>query len=423
MSKVFTKIVDVLDDYQNAIVHLIVAIILIGGVGYTLYLGNALRYPDERAYFKIAQNMALGNGMSLHGTTPTALLPPVMITIMASFMKLGAPIVVLRYLNFIALAIGVYVIRSILRTSGLKAGAPLAAILILAYPVLFYTAGTLYTQTLFTFILLLLIRVTVSPRFSYLHAVVLGILSTLLILTHSTGVFIPPVLVLWLILPKNYSMIGKGVVAALIAILCISPWWYRNYKIFDCFIPATTHGGDTLYIGNHSETNLSKWYDYAGKECYVEAHKLPEQEMNAFFLNKVIEFWTQQPGEALKLYGIKLAYHFHFRNNLHTSGESSRLRDTVMFITYYSLLLCLLIRLLFAFRLPLTRLEKLLVTIYIVSAFFHAVFLPRLRFRLPYDTVLITHIGVMFALLKDQLFLQKQPVKMPGLKDELKQFD
>jgi len=79
-----------------------------------------------------------------------------------------------------------------------------------------------------------------------------------------------------------------------------------------------------------------------------------------------------------------------------------------MFVTYYPLLICLLVRLLLAWRIPLSKTETLLFAIYLVSAFFHALFLPRIRFRLPYDAVLIAHIGIMYSLVKERYCRQDE---------------
>lgn len=405
MQKKRYMILDFMDRHRNGIVHLSALFILIAGLGYSLYLGNNLTYPDAKRYYSIAVNIVDGNGYSMNGSDPTAFLTPGYPLFLALFIKSGASIIVLRYLNFIILALSIYVVRSILNNSNAKAGAPLSAVLLVGYGVLFYTAGTLYTQTLYTLLLLLNIRLAIVPHFRYGHAVLLGILSATIIMVHPTGVFIPPLIVLWLLFPGNWHIIGKGVVGALVALVCILPWSYRNYTTFDAFIPITSHGADTLYIGNNPQTNISAWYDFTEHEAYREANMLPEKERNRYYLRKTIEFWTDHTGDAVKLYLVKLAYYFNYHNNLSTSSESSSLKDGIMFVTYYPLLLCLVLRLLFAGKIPLSRTETLLVSIYIVSALFHALFIPRIRFRLPYDAMLIAHIGIMLSLVRDRIFL------------------
>ncbi|MCF6188732.1 MAG: hypothetical protein L3J49_14810, partial [Desulfobulbaceae bacterium] len=110
---------------------------------------------------------------------------------------------------------------------------------------------------------------------------------------------------------------------------------------------------------------------------------------------------------AIKLYLTKLVDYFNFYDHLYVEQEFSLLRRVIMFVTYYPLLLCLILRLIFSRRVPLSKTEKLLVAIYITSALFYAVFLPRIRFRLPFDAVLIAHVGIMYSLLRSSLLPEK----------------
>ena len=407
-SKFAHCLVTFLDRHGNVIVHLCALFFLTAGLVYSYYLGNTLLYPDAQKYYAVAQNVAGGNGYSMDGITPTAFFTPGWPLFLALFVKLGAPIWLLRYLNFIALALCVYIIRSILRYEQSERGAPLSSLLLIGYGVLFYTAGTLYPQTLYALVLLSIVRLVIVRPFGYRQALLLGPLSALIIVIHPTGIFIPPLAVLWLFLPANWHIVRKGALSALIAMLLISIWSYRNYMVFDRFVPLTSHGGDALYIGNNPEYSISAWYNYIHTDWYKEASKLPEVEQNRYYVRKTLEFWSEQPAAALKLYLLKLADYFNFRNNLYVQNEFGHLRSLVMFVTYYPLLLCLLLRLFVFRRVPLSRTEKLFVAIYFVIALFHAVFLCRIRFRLPYDVVLIAHIGVMAQLVADR-FLPSVP--------------
>ncbi len=392
-----------LDQHRDKICHLATLFFLIAGLAYSLHLGNETRFPDEKQYLLIAQNLATGNGYSLDGIEPTAIRPPVYPLFLALFIKIGAPITMLRYLNFIALALCVYLIRSILHLEKAHLGSGLSAILLVGYGVLFFTAGTLYPQTIFALTLLCIIRLALVNNFGYPHTILLGLLAALIILTHPTGVFIPPLVVIWLFFPRHYHIILKGSVAAIIAIACISIWSYRNYITFDRLIPLASHGGDTLYIGNNPNTSVSSWYEYFDDGHHIEVNKLPEAEQNRYYLNKTVEFWTEHTGDAIRLYLTKLLYHFNFRNNYAVRNETKPWRDIIMFVTYYPLLICLILRLLTARKVPLSRAESLLIAIYLISALFHAIFLPRIRFRLPYDVVLIAHIGIMYSIIRQRL--------------------
>ncbi len=393
-----------IERHREIFVHCCALFFLIAGLAYSYHLGDTLRFRDETQYLAIARNIVAGHGYSLDGVTPTAVFPPVWPLLLSLFLGFGAPVWLLRSLNFVALALCVYVIRSMLRLEKAGEGAPLSAMLLIVYCVLFYTAGTLYTQTLFTLVLLLILRLAISRQFGYGRAMLLGLLLALEILIHPTGVFVAPVVAIWLLFSPDRHMLRKVVLCALVALSLVSCWSFRNYLAFGRYIPLTSHGGDTLYIGNNPTTSLSAWYTYTREDYYKEANRLPESEQNRYYLRKTLEFWTGQPVAAAKLYLRKLLYYFAFRNNLLVKNRFGLLRSIVMFVTYYPLLLCLVFRLISAHRVPLSRTEKLLVAIYIGSAFFHAIFLPRIRFRLPYDVVLIAHIGIMYARFGPSLF-------------------
>ncbi len=398
LDKIVTRIIAFTEKKPGIVVHAAALFFLIAGLIYSLHLGDNFRFPDERQYYTLAKNLAEGRGYTLDGVNPSAYFPPAYPVFLSLFVKFGASPVFLRYLNFIALAMCVYIARAILRRENAEPGAALSSLLLAGYGVLFFTAGTLYTQTMFTLVLMLVFWLVTGPHFSYLHAVIFGFLSALMIMLHSTAIFIPPVIVLWMFVPRNWHIIRKATVSALVVIACFSIWTYRNYKAFDAFIPMSTHGWDTLYSGNNPNAKVTAWHKSMTKEILNEARRLNQMEREAFYRKKVLQFWKENPGGAIKLYLLKLLNHFNFQNKFYMESEFSRLKSFIMFVTYYPLLICLIARLFFIPKVRLSRVEVLFVLIYIASALFHAIFITRIRFRLPYDALLIVHIGIMFSL-------------------------
>jgi len=245
------EVCKVIEKKSSFFVHGAAVFFLVAGLAYSFYLGNELRYPDERQYFAIAKNLVNGLGYTMDGQNPTALRTPGYPLFLAFFIKLGASVIFLRWLNFVALALCVYLVRSILRRFDAGPGAAISALYLIGYAVLFYTAGTLYSQTLFTLLLLCIVRITADRDLSGFEAVLFGLFSGLIILVHPTAIFIPPLIFFWIFRPGRWRIIPKVALSALIAAACLSIWAYRNYKVFDAFVPISTHGGDTLYIGNN----------------------------------------------------------------------------------------------------------------------------------------------------------------------------
>ena len=69
----FEKIYAFLERHNGAICILMVALILVGGIGYSVYLGPELRFlPDESDYFAIVQNLVKSGNYSINGVDPTA---------------------------------------------------------------------------------------------------------------------------------------------------------------------------------------------------------------------------------------------------------------------------------------------------------------------------------------------------------------
>ena len=190
----------------------------------------------------------------------------------------------------------------------------------------------------------------------------------------------------------------------LIVIACFSIWTYRNYQVFGVFIPLSTHGGDAFYAGNNPDADVSAWFNsLTDEEVRHKTKRMNEVEMDRFFKKEAVKFWKENPGRGVELYLLKFLNYFDFQNRFYINSEFNQLKSIIMFVTYYPILICLVVRLYFIPKIRLSRLEVLLVLTYLTSALFHAVFVTRIRYRLPYDVLLITHIGIMYSLLINRI--------------------
>ncbi|MDH3348085.1 MAG: hypothetical protein OEM02_08295 [Desulfobulbaceae bacterium] len=403
------KILTRIQSNNSRIFNSILLLILAGGLAYSFFLGDTLRFPDEKHYHLLASNLANGMGYTFDGIKPSAWRTPGYPIFLAFFIKLGCSIPLLRFLNFLALGGCLVLIRSILQLKRHSKGTPISAFLILAYPVLFYTAGTLYPQTIFTFFLVLLLRIIISPKYSYGHGAIFGFVSGILIMLHPTAIFIPPLMYLWKWFPNNWKIGLPALVSVFFLSLVFAPWVYRNYQVFHAFVPLSLHGGDTLYWGNNPKTDIDAWYKSITKDIEEETIGMTEVEENQHYRDLAIKFWVDHPKDAIKLYLKKLIHHFNHQNKFKVQSEFNIFKSLIMFITYYPLLALFTLRILISFKIPLGRTEILLVALYLASALFHAIFLTRIRFRLPYDVLLITHIGIMFSLLTKRMKIQYTP--------------
>ena len=149
---------------NNLIVWLLMATVIIAGTVYSIYLGDALRWADEEVYYAIGCNLATKHQFTINGINSTAYRPPGYPFLIFLFKVLGGGIFFLRLSNYLFLALCIFLLHRILHIHGHALAGVIAGFLVLEYPVLFYTAGTLYPQIFGSFLFLFVIFMFVFNR-------------------------------------------------------------------------------------------------------------------------------------------------------------------------------------------------------------------------------------------------------------------
>ena len=135
-----------------------------------------------------------------------------------------------------------------------------AVILCSIYPPLWLISNFIFTESLF--ILALLALVTVALRAEE-HptlgtAVVFGLIWAFAVYVRPTIALWPGIFLLILISRRRVSLARLtrcGLTAALIFVLCLAPWWVRNYQVSGGdFIPLTKSSGNPLLLGTYPWT-------------------------------------------------------------------------------------------------------------------------------------------------------------------------
>lgn len=378
---------------QYSVLLSVISFIIIGGLIYSLILGDRLRFQDEGHYLRMANNLIKHKIYSydIYAVHPTAFHPPGYALIIATFLWFGGGILSLRMVNFISLIICVYLLFSILKRHGLDTGAKWTPVIILCYPVLFFTASTIYPQIIATTIFVSIIYLTDKYEAKTSIALLKGMLyGVLILISPSFTMVLPIMLIAHFILKKRLSLIY--ILCFFLGIVIIlTPWVIRNYLVFHRFVVLSNNGGKTFILGNceNSKPNKGEGIDISRYDNEIKRLNLDEVDTDRYYKKKAFEWIQNNPKDFIKLYSLKLLNYFNYRNELATKSEESKLRDIVMFLTYYPILILVLIRIFLIKRYPLKNIEILFLLFYLMSAFTNALFLPRIRYRLPYDMLLI----------------------------------
>jgi len=386
MRPALQHIIMLIECESHRVMVTLVLVILLSGAAYSYYLGNTLRYPDEQDYYAIATHLIDTGVFTLDGRHPTAARPPGYPAILAVLLMLGRSIMILRFANFVALGSSIYLLYHIGKAHGSALTACFAGILVCAYPVLFYTAGTLYPQTIAGCLLLGVMYYLFKKPQSLRYYIVVGLLFGWLILMIPTFIVILLACLVWLWFQDANKQ--KIIIALAAASILITFWTARNYLVFRSIVFVSSNSGINLLLGNSENTTPNSGVNVDISKYDAVAGRLDEIARDKYYRDHAIDYIMNNKQQATKLYLLKLINHFNFRNELRTASESSRISDAVMLVTYGFMCFICLFRIVHIKEYSLSRIETVVLLFYVVNALFSAVFFTRIRFRLPFDLLL-----------------------------------
>ncbi|WP_438435141.1 ArnT family glycosyltransferase [Gorillibacterium sp. sgz500922] len=221
---------------------------------------------DDREYLRSARILLEQGTLTYNDPSqPTAFITPAYPAFLALVMKLVGS-------TGPAAAQTVRVIQAVLITAALwllfrigsrlfgERTAFIAVLLASLYPPLWLISNFLFTESLFIAVLFLLIAAALraEAKPTYANALLFG-------LAWAAAVYVRPTVALWpglffllLIVRKRIPfarLLRCGLAAALVFVLCLTPWWVRNERVSGGeFIPLTKSSGNPLLLGTYPWT-------------------------------------------------------------------------------------------------------------------------------------------------------------------------
>lgn len=386
-----------------------------------LFSGNKLRFPDERDYYHLSLSIIHGEGYTDSNQQPTAYRPPGYPFLISLIGRISTKPVTAKIANAFFLVLTAFFISKIVYKSSII-GCIVSLLFILCYPLFAYASSTLYPQIVSGMLFILCVSLT---NFNHsLHVILLiGFMYGLLSLISPAFLLIVPIFIILFFMNSPRCKLNKNVpissvfssffLFVIAIIVIISPWSVRNYIHFKSFIPISTNAGINLLLGNSENTTPISGVNVDILKYTNKVTDLNEVERDSYYKRKAIEWVIQNPLSALKLYFGKVLNYFNFRNELATKSESSIFRNFVLFITYYPLLLISVLRLFFFKQYPISKSEIVLYILYFGNAFFSAIFFTRIRFRIPFDFLLIAIVSIFIGNLIEHYLTIRQKVVFP----------
>jgi hypothetical protein len=403
---------------ERRIAYLIALLTIALGLVMAIRTGDKVQSLDEPDFLDLAVNVARtghfaqtprandarhASGGPAGQPYLTAYRAPGYPLLLAPVAALGGRYVGMRFFNFLIVAAGLIALFHVIAETYTPMAGLLAVAGVVGYPVVLYTATTLYPQTLASVLLVITVWMTMTgQRLDRLRYFLLaGLSSGAMILTVPTLLLPLPLLAVWLLatsrVPRlrrvTYLLLFSAATAGAVGI-----WTVRNAIAFSRFIPIATSAGFNLAAGNCDEARYDTSLDvHFPEDVYRDLTGKDEVESNQIFTRAAVSWIKAHPRRAAVLFVEKFAHWFDYSNKLMSdsviktgaSAVSAGKREVLLLAAYGGILLLVAIRLSRLRRQPLTPFEILVGLLYVGTGLAYAIFFTRVRFRLPVDWLLI----------------------------------
>jgi 4-amino-4-deoxy-L-arabinose transferase-like glycosyltransferase len=301
-----------------------------------------------------------------------------------------------------------------------RRAAVLAAALAAAYPLAVYTAGTLYPATLQTFLLacVVLLCLVSRERGSAAIALCAGVAAAVSALVTPSALPAFLLAALWLGLTSARAETGNrersgtrvplrrallvAVFFLLPVVLALSAWTYRNYRSFGRPVVVSANGGFNFWLGNHPDvgaTTGNRMTERMRKELgavYAKYRNVAVRD--SVLYSKGSEYVAADPGRFVRLSAAKAVNFWRLYPKPMTDAGAAAQKAKLYSLLSYGLLLP------FGVVWLLRSLRRspgawLILLVFLAYTCVHALFISKVRFRVPLDPyIIIFASGALFAL-------------------------
>jgi 4-amino-4-deoxy-L-arabinose transferase-like glycosyltransferase len=260
---------------------------------------------DSLFYVLGAKSIAAGHGYQiLHH--PTAFFPVGWPAFLAGvFLITGASFLAVKVTALVLWMLTTAFVYLLGRRLGGRSVGLVAGVLVAVAPTMTIYALRASSEHLFIPLLLAvcLLVVTADGRTpSMRRAALAGVFLGLAILVRSTGILLPLVIPLWLLLRRPARESWRAAVTmSVVSVLVLTPWMARNAVVMHT-LGLSTNGGYTIWIGAHP--GASGGFSNGGKHWAIRS-VASETHQNSLLLHESIHYVAHNPLDWLGLIPAK----------------------------------------------------------------------------------------------------------------------
>lgn len=283
------------------------------------------RTPGGDAFFypALAHSLLTGHGLQVFepfmGDRVRALYPPAYPLLLSGWAGLfGVRPVSLGMMNLLIDSLAASLIAGLGRRLRHGAAGRAAAWLYFIWPPVLLSAPVAQKEGLTACLTLMLIHAWLNgvERAGWKDPMLVGLVTGLLALTQPALAPLSAILGLTLLGRQPRRLIRVAFVGGATAVLAMTPWWTRNWLVFGHFVPLTSSGGTSLWIGN----NPAATGDWIPEPQGLRG--VPELAYSKAAASMAWQWIERNPFDFMRLTAQKL-----LRSMASAQAEIARLRD------------------------------------------------------------------------------------------------
>jgi hypothetical protein len=380
------------------------------------------RFPDERWYTEIAQNLLSGNGYVLaadgHNRFAICKAPALPFTLAAWGLVFPLTPGSVKAVNILLNWGGiVFLTMAASRLACIWRPVLLTALFAGLHPSVLFLGLTNYPQNGQLFFLGLLVwNLARRNRHTVKEIVLDGVLVGLGALFVPTHIFaIPALLIFYAASEQNRTICHKkhdeaqrkdssitcrrirflsqsAFALFLGGLIAVSPWLVRNARVEKAFIPFTATSGQQFFTGFNEQAGMNTGTEIECSDAMIQDLRAARtgKEFERVHWKYALEWVRTNPAEAAQLWGLKAVNWFRWNNGT-LNTESARIGGGADWLQRLSTLFTFFICVAGCIRWwPEDKRWILFGTVLMLAnAFGHAFFISRYRYRLPFEPVLL----------------------------------
>lgn|GEM_PF-2524419 len=278
-----------------------------------------MRAGNGYTFFVVDQDSMISQNITFDPiqTMPTATIPPLYPLFLAAMYEIaGDTVRTVQWIEIVQVMLsGVICILlySIVRIKFNQQIALISGLLFAIFPVLVYLPGQISAANIYIFLncLLLYCLFRGEQKHHTLSFLIAGMVFGLLVLSRAQTIIYLPFILFWIGFIVKKHVWQRVLSFMILTMVVLAPWVYRNYRVFNTFVPLTTQGGYNLWQGQNPDASgtRSQYTDppfHIRAEVEEEIKSLPatyayELALQDIYMREAVAFIKNDPGRVVIL--------------------------------------------------------------------------------------------------------------------------